>query len=185
MHAPPQMKLPKQRPFRLLRVRHRPGEPTQGLILAGAAHFRVALGRGGIRADKREGDGGTPRGRFRLRRLWWRPDRGPRPRTRLPIRRIGPTDAWCEDPADRRYNQAFALAPGQAGDHLWRDDRLYDLIVEIDHNSRPRVAGRGSAVFIHLARPGLAPTAGCVALRGRDLRRLLERVGPDTRIEIQ
>jgi L,D-peptidoglycan transpeptidase YkuD (ErfK/YbiS/YcfS/YnhG family) len=186
MREPSQMMHPaKRQPLGLLRVRSRAGERTRGWLWAGPAYFPVALGRSGIRADKREGDGGTPRGRFRLLRLWWRADRGPRPPTQLPIRRIGSADAWCENPADRRYNRPIRLAPGQAGDRLRRDDRLYDLIIEIDHNARPRVAGRGSAVFIHVARPGFGPTAGCVALRAGDLRRLLARLGPNTRIEIQ
>lgn len=70
------------------------------------------------------------------------------------------------------------------GDRLWRDDHLYDLVIEIDHNARPRIAGRGSAVFVHLARPGFMPTAGCVALASASLRRLLTRIDRNTRIEI-
>ena len=108
----------------------------------------------------------------------------PRPRTSLPVRRIGGDDGWCEDPRDRRYNQPIRLPPDRAGDRLRRADRLYDFIVELDHNTRPRIAGRGSAVFIHVARPGFAPTAGCVALNAGALRRLLARVGPRTRIVI-
>ncbi len=168
-----------------LRVRRRPGEASRGLMLVGVHALRVALGRGGIRANKREGDGGTPRGTFRLLRLWWRADRGPRPRTRLPLRQIRRDDAWCEVPAHRRYNKPFRLRPGQPGDRLCRDDHLYDFIVEIDHNTRPRVAGRGSAVFIHVARPGLAPTAGCIALRVNELRRLAAIMSTKTRIEIR
>jgi L,D-peptidoglycan transpeptidase YkuD (ErfK/YbiS/YcfS/YnhG family) len=145
----------------------------------------VALGRSGIRADKREGDGATPRGLFRLVRLWWRADRGPRPRTRLPVRRIRPLDGWCENPLDRRYNRPIRLQETAMGDRLWREDRLYDLILELDHNTRPRVARRGSAVFVHVARPDFGPTAGCVGLRDEDLRRLLGRVTPKTRILIQ
>jgi L,D-peptidoglycan transpeptidase YkuD (ErfK/YbiS/YcfS/YnhG family) len=145
---------------------------------------RVALGRTGIRADKREGDGGTPRGQFRPVRLWWRADRGPRPRTSLPMRRIGGDDAWCEDPHDRRYNRPFRRSANEPGDRLRRDDRLYDMVIELDHNTRPRMAGRGSAVFIHVARPAFAPTAGCVALTPHDLRALLERITPKTRILI-
>jgi L,D-peptidoglycan transpeptidase YkuD (ErfK/YbiS/YcfS/YnhG family) len=145
----------------------------------------VALGRGGILANKREGDGGTPRGTFRALRLWWRADRNPRPATGLPVRPIGANDAWCEDPADRRYNRPFRRSADEPGDRLWRDDQLYDLIVELDHNSRPRVAGRGSAVFLHVARPDRAPTAGCVALAAADLRRLLGAIGTRTRIDIQ
>jgi L,D-peptidoglycan transpeptidase YkuD (ErfK/YbiS/YcfS/YnhG family) len=117
-------------------------------------------------------------------RLWWRPDRLALPRTTLPTRRIGRADAWCEDPKDRRYNRAFRRSAIEPGDRLWREDRLYDVIIEIDHNARPRVAGRGSAVFIHVARPGFAATAGCVALKPRELRMLAQKLGPKTRIVI-
>ena len=165
-------------------VRARPGRPTEGWLVVGALRLPVALGRGGIRADKREGDGATPRGRFAPLRLWWRADRGLRPSSSLPLRRIGPRDGWCEDPRDRRYNRPLVLRAGAAGDRLWREDELYDLILEIDHNARPRVAGRGSAVFIHVARPGMLPTAGCVALKPDALRRLLPRIGRRTRIVI-
>jgi L,D-peptidoglycan transpeptidase YkuD (ErfK/YbiS/YcfS/YnhG family) len=93
-------------------------------------------------------------------------------------------DGWCEDPADRRYNRAIKLQPGQIGDRLRRSDALYDIVIEIDHNSRPRTAGRGSAVFIHIARAGLAPTAGCIAMPAATLRQLLGLLGPKTRIRI-
>jgi L,D-peptidoglycan transpeptidase YkuD (ErfK/YbiS/YcfS/YnhG family) len=69
-------------------------------------------------------------------------------------------------------------------DRLARTDALYDLIIELDHNTRPRIAGRGSAVFVHIAWPAFAPTAGCVALARPALQRLLARIGPDTAIEI-
>jgi L,D-peptidoglycan transpeptidase YkuD (ErfK/YbiS/YcfS/YnhG family) len=137
-----------------------------------------------VRANKFEGDGATPRGRFRLIRLWWRGDRHSRPRTLLPVRRISSDLAWCEDTADRRYNRPFRRSAAAAGDRLWRDDRLYDFVIEIDHNTRPRVAGRGSAVFLHIARPDCSPTSGCVAFASADLRRLLARIGPKTRIAI-
>ncbi len=171
--------------LRTIRVRPRPGCRSQGVMLAGPLTLPVALGRGGIKANKREGDGGTPRGQFRLRKLWWRADRQPRPMTQLPMRRIRPEDAWCEDPADRHYNRPIRRSANEPGDRLWRDDRLYDLIIEIDHNTRPRIAGRGSAVFIHIARPGFAPTAGCVALSAGALGKLLYRLGRKTRIQIQ
>lgn len=174
----------------LIRVRSRPGHRnggylSQGWLSAHTTYLPVALGRSGIKANKREGDGGTPRGIFRLKRLWWRRDRLPRPITALPVRPIGPEDAWSEDPQDRRYNRPVRRPAGAPGDRLMREDHLYDLIIEIDHNDRPRIAGRGSAVFIHLARPGFAPTAGCVGLQGHRLLRLLARLGPKTRIDIR
>ncbi len=173
------------KPLATIRVRPRPGRRTQGILLAGPLAIPVALGRSGVLANKREGDGATPRGRFLLLRLWWRPDRAPRPRTLLPVRRIDPGLAWCEDPADRRYNRPFRRSANEPGDRLWRDDRLYDLIIETDHNARPRVAGRGSAVFVHVARPDRSPTAGCVALAAGPLRRLIACIGPRTRITIE
>jgi L,D-peptidoglycan transpeptidase YkuD (ErfK/YbiS/YcfS/YnhG family) len=170
--------------FRTIRVNPRPGRRTQGWLFAGPLCIPVALGRRGIRADKREGDGGTPRGSFRPLRLWWRADRLPCPRTFLPVRRIGAADAWCEDPADRHYNRPVRRSATEPGDRLRRADHLYDLIVEIDHNTRPRVAGRGSAVFIHSARDSYGPTAGCIGLKRRDLKILLGRISPKTRIKI-
>jgi L,D-peptidoglycan transpeptidase YkuD (ErfK/YbiS/YcfS/YnhG family) len=167
-----------------IRICGRPGRPSQGWLFAGPLAVRVALGRSGIKADKREGDGGTPRGRFRPVRLWWRADRSPRPQTLLPIRRIAGDDAWCEDPRDRRYNRPFRRSANEPGDRLRRQDRLYDLITEIDHNTRPRIAGRGSAIFIHVARPAFAPTQGCIALAAPVLRALLSRLSTRTRIVI-
>lgn len=168
-----------------LRIRRRPGRPSEGWLVAGPAALPAALGRGGIKANKREGDGATPRGRFCPKRLWWRADRQPRPPTLLPCRRIGPGDGWCEDPADRRYNRPLKLSPTSTADRLARTDALYDFVIELDHNTCPRVAGRGSAVFIHVARTGFAPTAGCIALEYDTLRRLLARIGPRTRIMVE
>jgi L,D-peptidoglycan transpeptidase YkuD (ErfK/YbiS/YcfS/YnhG family) len=172
------------RPLAAIRISAAAGDPRRGWLLAGGQTVPVALGRGGIRANKREGDGGTPKGTFRPRQLWWRADRHPRPRTFLPVRAIGPEDAWCEDPTSRHYNQPMRLDRDRGGDRLKRDDHLYDFIVEIDHNSLPRIKGRGSAVFLHLARANFAPTAGCVSMTGAAMLRLLARLGPETRIVI-
>jgi L,D-peptidoglycan transpeptidase YkuD (ErfK/YbiS/YcfS/YnhG family) len=169
----------------VLRVRSKPGAPARGWLVAGSLAVPVALGRSGIKANKREGDGGTPRGRFRLKRLWWRADRWPHPRTLLPARRIGPDDGWCENATDRNYNRPVKLPKHSGADRLMRADRLYDFIIELDHNTRPRIAGRGSAVFVHVARENFAPTAGCVALEHRTLHRLLARLSPKTRIDIR
>jgi L,D-peptidoglycan transpeptidase YkuD (ErfK/YbiS/YcfS/YnhG family) len=171
-------------PLSAIWIRPAAGNSRRGWLKAGGTMIPVALGRGGIRADKHEGDGGTPKGTFRPRRLWWRADRHRRPRTFLPVRAIGHEDAWCEDPNNRHYNQPFRLTRGQSGDRLERDDHLYDFIIEIDHNTTPRVAGRGSAVFLHLARANFGPTAGCVAMTQPAMLRLLQRLGPRTRIII-
>ena len=169
----------------IVSVRSRPGRRSHGWLVAGAKRIPVTLGRAGILANKREGDGATPRGTFRPVRLWWRADRLPRPRTLLPKRPIRPNDAWCEDPGDHRYNHPTLLKPGVTSDRLCRDDHLYDLIVEIDHNTRPRIAGRGSAVFLHVARPDRGPTAGCIGMEAKALLGLLRVIGPKTRIVVR
>jgi L,D-peptidoglycan transpeptidase YkuD (ErfK/YbiS/YcfS/YnhG family) len=171
-------------PLSIIRIRPAAGNSHRGWLEAGGRTILVALGRGGILPNKREGDGGTPKGTFRPRRLWWRADRHGRPRTFLPVRAIGHDDAWCEDPKDRHYNQPIRLKPGQSGDRLKRTDHLYDFIVEIDHNTAPRVTGRGSAVFLHLAQENFGPTAGCVSMTRSAMLRLLQRLGPRTRIVV-
>jgi L,D-peptidoglycan transpeptidase YkuD (ErfK/YbiS/YcfS/YnhG family) len=177
-------KFARDRPFSAIRVQRAAGDPRRGWLTADGWTLPVALGRGGILANKREGDGGTPKGTFRPLQLWWRADRHPRPRTFLPIRPIRPEDAWCENPQDRHYNQPIRLVRGQSGDRLTRDDHLYDFIVEIDHNSAPRIAGRGSAVFLHLARINYSPNEGCISMTKSAMLRLLRRLGPETKIII-
>jgi L,D-peptidoglycan transpeptidase YkuD (ErfK/YbiS/YcfS/YnhG family) len=174
----------RRRSLSLARIRHAAGNPCRGWLTAAGLTVPVALGRGGILANKREGDGGTPRGTFRPRRLWWRADRHRRPLTLLPVRPIQGDDAWCEDPDDRHYNRPLRLKPDNGGDRLTRDDHLYDFIVEIDHNTCPRIAGRGSAVFLHLSRENFGPTAGCVSMTKSAMLRLLRRLSPKTKIII-
>jgi L,D-peptidoglycan transpeptidase YkuD (ErfK/YbiS/YcfS/YnhG family) len=123
--------------------------------------------------SKREGDGATPIGRFAMRQVLYRADRGPRPRTTLPSRAIRTFDGWCEDPNDPNYNRLIRLSPRYQGDRLTREDHLYDLIVVLGYNDIPRARDRGSAIFVHLARDGYTPTAGCIGLSRHDLLMLL------------
>ena len=177
-------KTSRGRPLSAIAIRAAAGNPRRGWLTAGGRTIPVALGRSGIRANKREGDGGTPKGTFHPRKLWWRADRHPQPRTLLPVRAIAAEDAWCEDPNDRHYNRPVRLDRDRGGDRLRREDHLYDFIIEIDHNFNPRVAGHGSAVFLHLARDNFGPTAGCVSMTESAMLQLLQRLGRGTRIVI-
>jgi L,D-peptidoglycan transpeptidase YkuD (ErfK/YbiS/YcfS/YnhG family) len=122
---------------------------------------------------KREGDGATPVGCWRALRVLYRADRVRRPLTGLPVTRIRRTDGWCDASGDRNYNRAVRHPYGASAESLWREDRLYDVVVVLGHNTVPRVRGHGSAIFLHLAGPGYAPTHGCIALRQEHLLLLL------------
>jgi L,D-peptidoglycan transpeptidase YkuD (ErfK/YbiS/YcfS/YnhG family) len=157
-------------------VRRAPGNRAQARVALSQGVRPAALGRRGIRALKREGDGSTPLGRFSVRQVLYRADRIQRPRTLLPLRAIRNHDGWCEDPSDRNYNRLVKLSPRSNADRLKREDQLYDLVLVLGYNDRPRMRGRGSAIFVHLARPGFTPTAGCIALSRHDLLMLLAEV---------
>ncbi len=168
----------------LIQVRVLSVAATRGTLEYGPLRLRCAIGRGGITARKREGDGATPAGRLRPLEVRWRPDRERRPPCHLPVRPIRRGDGWCDAPADRNYNRPVRHPYPASAEHLWRDDGLYDLIVVLDHNCVPRVAGHGSAIFMHVARPGYRPTEGCIALQARDLRLLLLRLRPHSSVAI-
>jgi L,D-peptidoglycan transpeptidase YkuD (ErfK/YbiS/YcfS/YnhG family) len=156
----------------------------QGRLAVGERTCRCALGRGGVRADKREGDGATPAGIVPFRRVLYRADRLSRPATRLPVDRLREEDGWCDAPEDSRYNQQVRLPYGARHERLWRQDHLYDVLVVLGYNDAPVIPGRGSAVFLHVAQPDFVPTEGCVALALSDLLALLEALGPDDRLVI-
>ena len=144
----------------------------------GSGPRRCAVGRGGVGEKLREGDGITPIGKWPLRRVLYRADRIAAPRTALSLAAIEPDQAWCDVPDDPNYNRLVRLPYPSLDERLWRDDSLYDLIVVVGFNDSPPVAGKGSAFFLHLARPDYSPTAGCVALSYGDLVEAVEQLSP-------
>lgn len=154
-------------------------------LAAGGRMYRCALGRSGVRVDKTEGDGATPAGRFPLRRVAYRADRLPPPATALPVAPLSRNDGWCDDPGAPQYNRPVRLPFAGSHEALWRRDRLYDVIVVLGHNDSPVVSGRGSAIFMHVARPDYGPTAGCIALALDDLLEVLAQCGPGAVIDIK
>jgi L,D-peptidoglycan transpeptidase YkuD (ErfK/YbiS/YcfS/YnhG family) len=127
-------------------------------------NFRAAIGRAGVSAFKLEGDGATPLGLLPLRRVLYRADRLAKPRAFVPVEPIARQDGWCDDPAHKDYNRAITLPHPAGHEELWRSDGLYDVIGVLGWNDAPVERGRGSAIFLHVATPDYAPTAGCVAL---------------------
>lgn len=147
---------------------------------------RAVCGWGGVRRDKREGDGASPQGRFPLVRAFYRPDRiVPPPETSLPLAPLRPNEGWVDDPADPRYNRVVTLPYGANHERMWRRDHLYDLVVVIAYNLDPVVPGRGSAIFLHCASPDLAPTEGCIAVARDVLLALFPLLGPLSHITIR
>ena len=146
---------------------------------------RCAIGRGGIAEKRREGDGITPLGIFPVRKVLYRGDRIARPRTGLPIAEISPADGWCDAPGDPNYNRAVKLPYPASAETMWRDDRLYDVVVLLGFNDDPVIDGAGSAIFLHCAREDYGPTEGCVALKPPDLLEALSGLEPGAQIEIR
>lgn len=167
-----------------IRVSSRPGPRGNGRLQAGPLALRCALGPGGITRLKREGDGATPAGRFRILSALWRADKAARPRIAFPLRAIAPGDLWCDDPKSPLYNRPTRAPCGFGCETMTRADRLYDVVLILDHNQRPRVRGAGSAIFFHVAREGFSPTQGCVAIAPDAMRRLLPMLRRGATIEI-
>lgn len=142
---------------------------SEGLLRLRGLDLRCALGRGGIVSHKLEGDGGTPAGLLPLRRVLYRADRLPAPVCAVPVEPIGARDGWCDDPRDPAYNRPVQLPYEGRHEALWREDAVYDIVAVLGWNDAPVVAERGSAIFLHLARPGYPPTEGCIALAAEDL----------------
>ncbi|HWJ72732.1 MAG TPA: L,D-transpeptidase family protein [Kaistia sp.] len=144
-----------------------------------------AIGRSGISGSKREGDGATPVARMALVAVLWRADRGAPPKTLLPRRPIRPPDGWCDAAFDANYNRPVTRPYPKSHEAMNRDDALYDVVVVLDWNYTRRLQGRGSAIFLHLARPGLKPTEGCIAVTRADMRWLLANVGRGATVRVR
>ena len=156
----------------------------RGHVQIGTSALPCALGRAGSRAIKREGDGATPIGVWPIRCVYYRADRIRRPVCGIPVHAIRPNDGWCDATGDRNYNRPVRHPYPVSAERLWRDDHVYDIVVVLGHNDRPRKRGCGSAIFMHLARDGYTATEGCVAMREQDLRRVLATVRRQSRLVV-
>lgn len=168
----------------MVSVRRKPGDGRKGLLSAGGRVIPCALGRSGISALKREGDGATPLAAMRTLGGFFRPDAAMPRHSALTLVAIGRNDGWCDAPADANYNRPVRL-PFRAGhERMWRNDRLYDAVVVLDWNIRQRARNRGSAIFLHVAKEGFRPTEGCVAIAPAAMRWLLPRLSRRTVLKV-
>lgn len=187
------MKKPKQilrkAPLRALttivvRTRAVAGAPHLARLHAGQVVIPAAIGKTGLSRRKKEGDGASPVGSYRLAPPFFRPDRVNRILTSTMSRPLDRSLGWCDDPASRLYNRPLPAGARQRHEKLWRTDNVYDVVIPTSHNQCPRVLGAGSAIFLHLARQGYAPTEGCVAISLPDMRRLLRRLSRAAKLVI-
>ncbi|MDD9901148.1 MAG: L,D-transpeptidase family protein [Alphaproteobacteria bacterium] len=161
-------------------------DATSGLLIAGGKSYPCVLGRGGVTLEKTEGDGATPVGTFAIRHVYYRADKGDVPATGVASTPVTQDMGWCDDPSHADYNQLVTLPhAGCRDEKMYRtQDDVYDIIAVLSYNDDPVVPGRGSAIFMHVARPELTPTAGCVALKKEDLLAVLEECDADSYISI-
>ena len=161
------------------------GESALAWARLGERRWRCALGAGGVREDKVEGDAATPAGEFPLRRLYFRNDRLVLPKNvTLPARAITEHDGWCDDPRSPAYNRLVRVPNEWSHEKMWREDGLYDLVVVVGYNDDPPEGEWGSAIFLHVAREAYAPTRGCLAFARDDLIELVQLLKPQTRLRV-
>lgn len=147
--------------------------------------YRCAIGKNGFTRNKIEGDNCTPVGIYPLRECWWRMDKlADEPVTVLSKRIIQPDDGWCDEPTDDFYNTHVKLPFAPSHEKLWREDDAYDLIIPLGYNDSPVEAGKGSAIFLHVAQPDYRGTEGCVALAHSDLLEILANITTDSKMDI-
>ncbi|WP_373235774.1 L,D-transpeptidase family protein [Cohaesibacter celericrescens] len=168
----------------MITIKKKPLSISQGHCITGSTVFACALGQTGQTAFKQEGDGATPLTHTRPLYGFYRPDRESKPRSTLPFIPISKSMGWCDAIDHPSYNRRVRLPFGASCEAMWRDDSLYDLVVVLDINITQRQKGRGSALFMHVAREGYKPTEGCIALAKQDLRLLLQVMTTNSRIQI-
>nr|WP_319391359.1 L,D-transpeptidase family protein [uncultured Cohaesibacter sp.] len=165
-------------------LRKKPRQTTMGLLTLGTRTVPCALGRSGLGPIKLEGNGITPLMQTRILYGFYRPDKEKRPVSVLPFFPLEREMGWCDAPGHPSYNRLVQLPFSESHERMWRDDDLYDLVLVLDININPRANRRGSALFMHVARPDYSPTEGCIALAKPDLRHLLAVISPETRLTI-
>ena len=167
----------------VLTVQADSADSSLGWASLGEKRWRCAVGAGGVREDKVEGDAATPVGEFPLRHIYYRNDRLVLPKVGLPARPISEHDGWCDDPRSPAYNRLVRIPNEWSHEKMWREDGLYDVVVVVGYNDDPPEGEWGSAIFLHDS-DGNA-TTGCISIPRADLIRVLRRLRPGATITIR
>jgi L,D-peptidoglycan transpeptidase YkuD (ErfK/YbiS/YcfS/YnhG family) len=157
---------------------------SQGTLKLGHMSFPCLLGKTGRKFIKREGDGASPIGKWKLERLYFRPDKLLKPKCMMPSLPLNREDGWCDARGHRCYNRFIKTPFAASHENLWRNDQAYDLVVTTSHNQRPRQQNGGSAIFFHVINKGARSTEGCIALTEKHLRIVLEHCSNQTYLVI-
>ena len=146
--------------------------------------FRCALGKGGIKKKAKEGDNSTPKGIFKIIKIYYRPDKINKIISSIKKIKIKKNMGWCDDPSSSYYNKQVKLPNKYNHERLYRKDNLYDLILVLNYNTNPIIKNKGSAIFLHIAKKKYQPTKGCVALKKQDLIQLTSIIKKNTKIKL-
>jgi L,D-peptidoglycan transpeptidase YkuD (ErfK/YbiS/YcfS/YnhG family) len=147
--------------------------------------FKCALGKAGIRKKKKEGDNITPKGIYKIIKIYYRDDRIKKISSKFKLIKITKNMGWCDDPKSKKYNQLIKLPNRYSHEKFFKNDNSYDLIVILNYNINPIIKNKGSAIFIHIAKKKYKSTAGCIGLKKNDLLKLIKIIDTNTKIFIK
>jgi L,D-peptidoglycan transpeptidase YkuD (ErfK/YbiS/YcfS/YnhG family) len=147
--------------------------------------FKCALGKAGIRKKKKEGDNITPKGIYKIIKIYYRDDRIKKISSKFKLIKITKNMGWCDDPKSKKYNQLIKLPNRYSHEKFFKNDNSYDLIIILNYNINPIIKNKGSAIFIHIAKKNYKSTAGCIALKKDDLLKLIKIIDTNTKIFIK
>ena len=146
--------------------------------------FKCALGKAGIGNKKIEGDNITPKGTFKIVKIYYRGDRIKKIYSKIKAFKINNKMGWCDDSNSKKYNQLIKLPSKYTHEKLHRKDNVYDLVIVLNYNMNPIIKNKGSAIFIHVAKKNYKKTAGCIALKKKNLVKLIKNIKNKTKIII-
>ena len=146
--------------------------------------FKCALGKAGIRKKKKEGDNITPKGIYKIIKIYYRDDRIKKISSKFKLIKIRKNMGWCDDPKSKKYNKLIKLPTEFSHEKLYRKDNIYDLILALNYNMKPIIKDKGSAIFIHVANKNYKSTAGCIGLKKSHLINLVKTIKENTKVLI-